>query len=77
MYRGSKSTKGFYQVYGQDYTVLEPGADIYVDQQAPIEVPTGKAFKLKKSLYSLKQAPLNWNLNINKYLNEIWLTRIT
>ena len=56
---------------------LEPGADIHIDPPKPIQVPIGKVFKLKKSLYGLEQAPMNWNININKYLEEIQFKRLT
>ena len=47
---------------------LEPGVEIWVEPLPGMHAPAGKFIRLKKSLYGLKQAARDWNMNINEFL---------
>jgi hypothetical protein len=45
--------------------------EIYMRPPRDFNLPKGKALKLLKSIYGLKQAGLNWYLCISSFLHEI------
>lgn len=48
---------------------------IYIKPPEGFNLPQGKVFKLNKSLYGLKQSPLNWYLNLASTLEKCGLSR--
>ena len=52
------------------YLHADIDCDIYLEQPAGFEIPGNKVCHLKKSLYGLKQSPINWN-NVHTGINSI------
>lgn len=49
--------------------------EIYVRPPDEVDIEEGKVWKLKKSLYGLKQSPRNWNKRFNELVTTFGLTR--
>ena len=49
--------------------------EIYVRPPDAVDIDDGKVWKLKKSLYGLKQSPRNWNKKFNKLVTTFGLIR--
>lgn len=49
--------------------------EIYVRPPDEVDIDEGKVWKLRKSLYGLKQSPRNWNKKFNELVTTFGLTR--
>jgi len=56
---------------------LPEGEQVYIEPPPLMNLQKGKCYRLKRSLYGLKQSPRLWNNTINKFLLEIGFRRLS
>jgi len=55
---------------------LPEDEQVFIEPPPLLELPLSKCYRLKRSLYGLKQSPRLWNFTINKFLTEIGFRRL-